>query len=118
MNDFIRSAMQLIYKNGVNISVTTIAEGAYDKTLGKVTKTEVSTPVKAFPKTIKANTFNYPSLIDKELVEFLVVSQDLPTKPKATDKITWSGVKYLVVSTKEHTAEGSSVIYKILTSKV
>jgi len=118
MSDFINIAKDLIYTNGVGIAVVVISEGAYDKSTGKVTKTETSNNVKSFPKTIKANTFNYPSLIDKELVEFLVVSSDLNTKPKATDKIIWNGVKYTVISTVEHTANGVSVIYKVLTSKV
>lgn len=118
MSEFVRAAKELIYQNGVGIAVVVISEGAYDKTTGKVAKTETTTNVKSFPKTIKANAFNYPSLIDKELVEFLIVSSDLATKPKTTDKVIWNGVKYTVVSTVEHTADGVSVVYKVLTSKV
>lgn len=118
MSEFVRAAKELIYKNGVSIAVVVVSEGAYDKATGKVAKTETSTNVKSFPKTIKANAFSYPSLIDKELVEFLIVSSDLVTKPKATDKIIWNSAKYTVVSTVEHTADGVSVIYKVLTSKV
>lgn len=118
MSEFVRAAKELIYTNGVSIAVVSVSEGVYDKITGKVTKTETTTNIKSFPKTIKANTFNYPSLIDKEVIEFIVVSSDLVVKPKATDKIIWNGVKYSVVSTIEHTADGISIIYKILTSKV
>ena len=118
MNDFIQTAKELIYRNGFDITIKVLTEGTYNTSTGTIPKTEVSTTVKSFPKTVKANTFNYPSLIDKELIEFLVVSQDLPTKPKAADKVTWRSNKYTVVSTVEHTAEGEAVIYKILTSKV
>ena len=118
MNEFIQSAKELIYRNGFDITITVFTEGTYDTSSGKVSKTENSTIVKSFPKIVKVNSFNYPSLIGKEVVEFMVVSEDIPIKPKATDKIIWDFKKYTVVSVIEHTANGESVIYKILTSKV
>lgn len=117
MHEFIRAAKELIYPNGISISYIRITEGEYDTSTGTSTNTEVSTPLIAFPKNVRVNQYNYPSLISKEVMEYLIVATDLSTKPLPQDKVIRSGVTYTVDSVREHVAQGEIVIYKVICFK-
>lgn len=117
MNDFILASKELIYKNGVDVTFITVTEGAYDSDTGSVTNTEVETIIKGYPKNVKANTFNYPNLVGKEVTEWLVVASDLSTIPTPQDKVKRGSKVYSVDSVRDIVAEGESVIYKVLVVK-
>ena len=117
MSEFIEAAKELIYSNGVSITITAVTEGAYNADTGTVTNTETSTVVTAFPKVVKVNSFNFPSLVGREVVEYLVVATDIAAQPRPQDKITRGAVVYSVDSVREHVAQGAVVIYKIIAVK-
>lgn len=116
-NPFIVSAKKLIYRQGINVSYVNVTTGSYNVELGNVANTEVTTVVKAFPKMVKVNTYNYPNLVGKEVIEFLVVCEDLPSIPNTSDKILYKSNTYTVESYAELMARNELVIYKIIASK-
>jgi len=116
-NPFITSAKRLIYRQGTSIDYINVTTGTYNVETGTVGNTEVTTTVTAFPKRVKVNNFNYPNLIGKEVLEFLVVCEDLPSSPRTSDKISYKGNTYTVESYVEAMARGELVIYKIIASK-
>jgi hypothetical protein len=116
-NQFIQAAKRLIYLNAVSINIITAGESVYNIETGSSTNTEVSTTVKAFPKVVRVSAYNYPNLIGKTVVEFLIVGTDLTSSPKALDRLTRGSESFTVVSVSEHTAGGSVVMYKVLASK-
>ena len=117
MNPFIKAAKELIYRNGVQISFIVVTEGTYNPATGSSVNTESSTSVIAFPKRVHATNYNYPNLVGKEVVEYLIVATDLSTKPKMQDKITRGSETYSVNSCTEHVALNEVVIYKVLAVK-
>lgn len=116
-NPFITSAKKLIYRQGTSVSYISVTTGAYNVETGSVTNTEVTTSIIAFPKRVKVNNYNYPNLVGKEVLEFLIVCEDLPSAPKTSDKISYKGNVYTVESYIEAMARGELVIYKIIASK-
>jgi len=116
-NPFLQVAKDLIYPNGVSITFTRIVEGEYSTETGGVVNTEINTVLKAFPKNVKVNAYNYPSLISKEVKEYLIVASDLANKPQPQDKVTQSGTTYTVDSVKEHAAMGEVVLLKVIVYK-
>lgn len=117
MNPFIISAKKLIYKNGINIIFSKVTAGVYNSNTGSVVNTETNKTIKAYPKSITANAYNFPSLINKEMREYLIVSQDLGYKPSMQDKITEDGTVYSIVLVKDVIARGESVIYIVTAVK-
>jgi len=117
MNPFIQAAKELIYRNGVQISFVVVTEGIYTPATGSSANTETTTTVTAFPKKVHATSYNYPNLVGKEVVEYLIVATDLVTKPKMHDKITRGSDTYSVNSCTEHVALNEVVIYKVLAIK-
>lgn len=114
MNPFLQAAKELVYKNGVQITYSSITTGSYNVETGSVTSTSSTTSLKAFPKLLKPSTYNYPNLIGKNVSEWLVVASDLHSSPSPQDKIT-RGSEVLTVETySEHVAEGETVLYKII----
>lgn len=116
-NPFITSAKKLIYRNGIDVTFTRVIEGTYDSNTGSVTNTESTKSVKVYPKVITANAWQFPNLINREMREYLVVSQDLGYKPEAQDKITEGSTVYSVVSVKDIVARNESVVYIIAAVK-
>lgn len=116
-NPFITSAKKLIYRNGIDATFTKVIEGTYNSDTGSVTNTETTKVVKVYPKVITANAYNFPSLINKEMREYLVVSEDLGYKPEAQDKIAEGTAVYSVVSVKDIVARNESVIYIVAAVK-
>jgi hypothetical protein len=114
MSDFLLAAKELVYPNGVSITVSTVTNGAYNVETGSVSSTVVSTVIKAFPKRLKATAYSYPALIGKNVTEFLIVGTDLASPPSPLDKITRGTDVYTVDSTSEHVADGVVVLYKVI----
>ena len=114
---FIRSAKQLIYPNGVSVVFTAVTNQDYNIETQTAGTTEVQTTVIAFPKVVKVSQWNYPNLVNKTVEEFLIVATDLTQAPKPLDKLTRGSDVFTVDSTREHVAGGSVVIYKVLAYK-
>ncbi len=117
MNQFIQEAKYLVYKHGLNVTYTAVVEGVYDVDTSSVTNTETSNTIKVFPKRIKATQYNYPNLVSKQVVEFLVIASDLPSIPGNQDKIVFQSETYSVYTYSEHFALGEKVLYKIIAAK-
>ena len=117
MNRFLQAAIKQINTHGVSVSYVVVQEGAYDVNTGSVTNTETSSSIKAFPKKVKVSQFNYPTLIGREVLEFLVAGNSLAVSPNSQDKIVYDSNTYTVDSYSEHTALGQVCLYKILAVK-
>jgi len=116
-NPFIQAVKDSVYSHGIDITFITVTEGIYDTSTGSVMNTEVNTTVKAFPKNVKTNQYNFPNLIGKQVTEFLIVPADLLVKPNPQDKVIRGGVTYTIDSVKEHTAQGEIVLLKVIVYK-
>src|SRR5574343_235572 len=116
-NPFLQAAKDLIYPNGISITFTRVVEGEYNTSTGTVTNVESNTTVKAFPKNVKTNAYNYPNLIGREVKEYLIVASDLANKPQPQDKVTQGSTVYSVDSVREHVAIGEVVLYKVIVYK-
>lgn len=114
MNEFISAAKELIYKNGVNVEYNNVTS-TYDPSTSKTVNTQTITTVKAFPKKTVVNQFNYPNLIGKTVINFMIVATDVT--PKLGDVIEFSGSKYSVVDIKFHYGLGEVVFYNVIGSK-
>ena len=114
VNDFILAAQELIYRNGVNIEYSSVTN-SYNPATSKTTNTETTTTIKAFPKKVVVNQFNYPNLIGKTLINFMIVALDVT--PKLGDVILHDGSKFSVVDIKVHYAQGDKVFYNVIGSK-
>ena len=117
MNPFIQAAKELVYPNGLTVTYKSISEPTYDVESGEVQSTAVETTLKAFPKAFRASLYSLPSLIGKNVSEWLVVAPDLPSSPKPLDKILKGTEVHTVETYSEHVAEGTVVLYKIIAVK-
>ncbi len=117
MNEFIKSAEDLIYPNGISVTYVNVSEGEYNSDTGSVVNTEIETVLIGFPKNIRANAVYLPNLVGKEVTEYLFVAKDLPSTPSSQDKIKKGSTVYTVDSVKEHYAQGEVVIYKVMVVK-
>jgi len=118
MNKFDNSTRFMLDRNGHPIVYYEVTEGSYNVETGKVVNTEVSKNLKAYPKIVKANQYNYPNLIGKEVVEFLVSATDLSKTPDVNDKIVYDSKTYMVESYMTHNALGQVILYRITTTKL
>lgn len=116
-NQFLQAAIRQITRHGVLVDYVTVSEGGYDIESGTTINTETSIQIKAFPKRVKASQFNYPHLIGKQVVEFLVAGNAFTTKPSVQDKITYDADTYTIEGISTHTALGEVCLYKILSVK-
>jgi hypothetical protein len=117
MNKFLQSAIKLVSRHGLTVSYLQVTEGSYDVNTGSVTNSETTTSIKAFPSQVKVSQFNYPNLIGKQVLEFLVAGSSLGSKPSTQDKIIYSSDTYTVDSFSEHSALGQVCLYKIIAVK-
>lgn len=116
-NQFLQAAIRQIARHGVLVNHVVVSEGGYDIETGTTTNTETSIQIKAFPKRVKVSQFNYPNLIGKQVVEFLVAGNAFTNKPNVQDKITYNSDTYTVDSISTHTALGEICLYKLLSVK-
>lgn len=110
-------AFRTLIRQGVNVTYTTVTTSAYNVNTGIAANTESSVTVKAYPKHIIANQYNYPNLIGKTLREFYIAGNALASPPKSTDKIVYNSDTYTVSSLREHIGDGQVCLYCILAVK-
>ncbi len=117
MGQFQQTVNSRINAHGLNVTYVVLTEGDYNVETGTNSNTETTYTVKAYPKNAKVNQYNYPNLIGKSVVEFLISQELLTVVPSNTDKIIYKGITYTVDSYREITAEGSVVLLKVLAVK-
>lgn len=118
MNNFDLSTKKLIDRHGHLVTYIQVIEGEYNVETGSNTNSEVSVQIDAYPKIVKATQFNYPNLVGKEVIEFLMSATLLNLIPQSSDKVIYSGNTYSVVSHIQHSALGQVLLYRILTTKL
>ena len=109
-------AVRSISRQGVSITYKSVTS-VYNVNTGVATPTEASTTLKAYPKHLVANHYNYPNLVGKSVKEFYIVGNALSTKPNPADLIIQGTETYSVVSYREHVAGGQVCMYCILAVK-
>ena len=117
MNQFLLSTKKLIARNGLNVTYKSITAGSYNVETGTSSATAVSHTVKSYPKQIIANQYNFPDLINKELIMFYIANDSLSFAVKLQDEIVYKGITYKIVRYQEHMAYGQVVLYIITAVK-
>lgn len=110
-------ADRLINKHGVDIEYVVVTEGGYDVETGTNTNRTVSTVIRSYPKRLNITQFNYPNLIGKQAIEFLVIGGVLTNPPQLNDKIIYDSVEYNVQSFVSIVAYGKVKLLKIMAIK-
>ena len=113
---FEQTVVRFIQRHGVPIVYKKVQEGTYDPATGMSTNAETLVNLKSYPKQIKANQYNYPSLIGKEVVLFYI-KYDPTLGISNSDWIVYNSKTYKIDSYSEHSANGNILVYKILAVK-
>lgn len=114
MNPFLQSSIKLIARNGLVVTYKSASASAYNPSTGKTEVTYADYMRTAYPKQIKANQFNFPSLIGKDVVLFYIANSSLGFVPKVSDVIVYKSVQYRVTEIIETVAHGEIVLYRLL----
>lgn len=117
MNNFSVAAVRLISRHGRDVQYITTAEGSYSPETGTVTNTTSSKTVKAYPKTIKTSAYNFPDLINKTVVEWLIPSTMMSNLPEPQDTIQDGAAIYSVYRVFTIMAHGEDTVYRIISIK-
>lgn len=117
MNQFLDSTVRAINRHGVSISYKAKGSAVYNPATSTASTTDGTYTVKSYPKHIRANQYNYPSLVGKDVVMFYLANSGLTFTPKVGDEITHNSVVYKVTSLQSHTALGEICLYKIVAVK-
>ena len=117
MNNFSSAAVHLISRHGMDVQYVTTVEGAYDPETGSVSNTTASKTVKAYPKTIKTNAYNFPDLINKTVVEWIIPSTMMASVPEPQDTIRDGSNIYSVYRVFTIIAHGEDTVYRIISIK-
>ena len=115
-NPFLKASIDAINTHGVSVSYIKVQEGTYDVETGSTTNTETITSIKSYPKAVKVSQYNYPNLIGKTVLKFLIPGNSI-SGISTQDKILYNGNTYTVDSYTEHTALGEIVLYILLAVK-
>lgn len=108
-----------IDRHGVTVSYLKQSGQVYDPATRKVTSSVITTELKAYPKQIRANTYNYPDLVGQEVIMFYFKAKDLVgnTALSKTDSISYKGSVYKISSYSEHMFQGELQLYRVLAVK-
>lgn len=117
MNKFKQAAVKAVNRNGVASSVVQVQEGVFDYDTQTTTNTEVTHSVTLAKEHIKANQYNYPNLVGKEVAMFYLANNTLTFKPAARDKIVFQSETWTVSEIKEDWAGGECCMYRIVATK-
>lgn len=108
MKSFIQ---RMINTHGVDVTYRQVLGEAYDVNTSSISYSTVDHSLKTYPKPIRANMYNQPSLIGK--LSFVFYFEDLPFKPEVQDKIIMNSKEFSVKSHPEHILEGTVHLYKV-----
>ena len=108
---------RLINKHGVDVEYVVVSEGDYNVETGSTENTRTSRTVKCYPKRLKITQYNYPNLIGKQAIEFLMVGGSLSSTPRSNDKIVYNLEEYNVESFVSYVTHGEVKLISILAVK-
>lgn len=109
-----RITKEAMSRHGTTSTYKSVAEGSYDIATGTVSNTETNYSLKMYKKHLKANQYNYPSLIDKDIALFYFCADGLLFTPKPQDLIVHANVTYKVYTMQTHEAQGETILYKVV----
>lgn len=111
---FEQAVRRILAKHGTLASYTKVTEGSYDVETGTASSTSTTYQLRMYMKHMRANQYNFPNLIGKEVGLFYLNAIDLPFVPKVQDYITFNGNRYKVDSVQSHSAEGKIILYRMI----
>jgi len=114
MNLFLKAAIDTMSQHLVSIQYVSVSAPAYNEDTSSVSSTETIFNVKAYPKQIQANAYNFPNLIEKEVILLYLINNSLGFVPSIRDSVNIDGENYKVYSIEKKHAGGSLILYKIL----
>lgn len=117
MNNFSIAAIRLINRHGHEVQYITTVEGSYNHETGTVDNTQTSQSIKAYPKTIKTSAYNFPDLINKTVVEWLIPAAVMVNTPDVQDRIQDGGSIYSVYRVFTIQAHGEDTVYRVISIK-
>lgn len=117
MNKFLTNTKKHITRHGVTIDFIKVEEGVYDIETSSVTNTETITQIKAYPVAVQVTQYNFPNLVGKEVIKFLIAGDALVTKPSPMDKIIYKGSSYSVLEQQDYTALGEVCLQHLIACK-
>lgn len=117
MNRFLNTTIKILQIHGIDLTYNTVSTGTYNVETGTSAITKVPYVKKMFPKQIVANTYNYPTLVGKEVVLFYLANNSLGFTPKVNDEITYKSLQYKIQSFTEYVTNGEIVLYKLIAAR-
>ena len=114
---FLTAVQGALQRHGVDLVYSSVTTGVYDVETGGTTNTSVDHTLRMYPKQIIANTYNYPSLVNKNVIMFYLANPPLAFTPKLNDEIAYKNSVYRVQSYQEHVANSTVVLYRIIAVK-
>ena len=116
---FLDQTVRMLNLHGITLQYNSIQgdSSSYNVETGTVTRTVTQYSIKAYPKHIKANQYNYPDLVGKTACIFYIANSGLAFTLKFQDEIVYGGFTYKIQSWTEHFAEGQICLYKVLAVK-
>ena len=115
MNRFLASTNRMLQMHGMDLTYQSVANSAYNVEQGKAVPTVTNYTARMYPRHIRANQYQFPNLIGKEVVLFYLANNALAFSVKAGDLILYRGNSYKVQEFQEHVADGEVVLYRITT---
>jgi len=116
-NEYLRSSVYHVNKHGKLTDYKVVTEGTYNVETGTTTNTETTFNLKIYKKHFKANQYNYPNLVGKDLAMFYIANHNIGFTPKIRDKIIYDSDEYLIDSIQEHSALGVVCLYRVIAVK-
>ena len=117
MNKFLVNTKKHISRHGVLVDFVQVQEGTYDIETSSVTNTETITQIKAYPVAVQVTQYNFPNLVGKEVIKFLIAGDALVAKPSPMDKIIYKGGSYSVLEQQDYTALGEVCLQHLIACK-
>lgn len=113
------SINQILNRHGISVTYTKVQTSAYNPDTGTVDSTTINYTLKSYPKQIRANAYNMPSLIGKEVIMFYFNAKALNsvTSLSLKDSITYNSKVYNIDSYSEHVYAGEVLLYKVVAVK-
>lgn len=113
MNNFKRSAVNLVARHGVSLVYKSVVR-TINEVDSTVTQVVTNHTVTMYPKHINANQYNYPTLVGKDAVMFYLANPPNAFTVTLNDTITYQGKNYKVLSWQSHIARGEICLYRIM----
>jgi len=117
MSEFKKSTQKFIQMHGRTMTFSRIVEGTYDVETGTASNTATTTSLKIYRKHVKANQYNYPTLVNKDVAEFYIYAPDLASAPEPKDTILDGSELFTVEAIQKHEALGEILLYVVAASK-